>query len=582
MLELQGIAVSPGVAIGPALVFDREGYRIARCKIGGAERASEWERLKQAIDAAAKKLESREHQTTRQLGKVFGGIFSAQQQMLLDSRLHEELQLMIEKRSYSAEFAVSEVLSGYAAAFRRTGTSFLVERAADIRDIEQLLLEQLSGQPTTTLEELSQPAVVASHDLTPSETAGMDPLKVLGFCTETGGAGGHTAIVARGLEIPAVVGIGNFLHHIQSDDSIIIDGYKGRVIVAPDEATREKYLQRRQHRQRIAVQLEEIRDLPAQTTDGETIEMLANIEFPHEVESCLARGAKGVGLYRTEFLYLGSTNDPTEEEHYEAYTHVARNIAGQPVIIRTLDLGADKMGSRQAANLENNPFLGLRSIRLSLRNPSLFRTQIRAILRASTEGDIRVMFPMITTLDELRSARFIVRSIGEDLAEEGIPARADIPVGMMVEVPAAVMMLDYFAKEIDFISIGTNDLTQYTLAVDRGNESVADLYQACDPAVLRLIQKSVEIANDHKISTSVCGEMSSNPVYALLLIGLGVRTLSAPPSAIPQVKKAIRSVTLRECQAMAWRAMRLETAREVETFLQNQVAGLMPDMVMQL
>lgn len=582
MLELQGIAVSPGVAIGPALVFDREGFRIARCRIPNEESKSEWERLQQAIQAAAERLQAREIQTANQLGKKLGNIFSAQQQMLLDGSLHAELQRMIEQKFYSAEFAVSEVLSGYAAAFRRAGASFLQERAADISDIEQLLLEQLSGQPTTTLDDMLHPAVIASHDLTPGETAGLNPQKVLGFCTETGGPGGHTAIVARGLEIPAVVGVGQFLHHIRSDDWIIIDGHRGRVIIDPDEATREKYTQRRQYRQRMAVQLEEIRDLPATTSDGVSIEMLANIEFPHEVESCLARGATGVGLYRTEFLYLGSNSEPSEEEHYEAYVSVARRLAGRPMIIRTLDLGADKMGSRTPVEYEHNPFLGLRSIRLSLRNPALFRTQVRAILRASTEGDIRVMFPMITTLDELRSARFIVRSIAEDLAEEGVPAKADIPVGMMVEVPAAVMMLDHFVKEVDFISIGTNDLTQYTLAVDRSNESVADLYQACDPAVLRLIQRSVDIANGRNISTSVCGEMSSNPAYALLLIGLGVRVLSTPPAAIPQVKKAIRSVTVRECQAMAWRAMRLETAREVESFLQNQLVGVLPEMLTQL
>jgi phosphotransferase system enzyme I (PtsI) len=582
MLELQGIPVSPGVAIGPAWVLDREGYRIARCRIAPDECDTEWQRLLEAIDHAAKALSERGVQTTAQLGKHLAGIFSAQQQMLLDPQLRETLQGLIFQRKQSAEFAVSEVLTGYAAAFRRAGSGFLADRAADVHDIERMLLERLSGQPTTTLAQLNLPSVVASHDLTPGETASLDPRKVLGFCTESGGAGGHTAIVARGLEIPAVVGVGPFLHQIQSDDAIIIDGYRGRVILAPDEATKDRYLQRRQYRQRIAVQLEELRDLPARTTDGIDVELLANIEFPSEVEACHARGAKGVGLYRTEFLYLGSTSEPTEQQHYEVYRSVVQQFPNQPVIIRTLDLGADKMGMHGNPQHENNPFLGLRSIRLSLRNPSLLRTQMRAILRASVEGDVRVMFPMISTLDELRSARFVVRSVVEDLKEEGIRCNEAIPVGMMVEVPSAVMMLDLFAKEVDFFSIGTNDLTQYTLAVDRSNEAVADLYQACDPAVLRLIHKTIEVATQHSVPTSVCGEMSSHMAYALLLVGMGFRTLSAPPSAIPQVKKAIRSVTSRECEALAWRALRLDTAREVESFLQSQLAGLLPELSIQL
>ncbi len=308
---------------------------------------------------------------------------------------------------------------------------------------------------------------------------------------------------------------------------------------------------------------------------------MANIEFPHETQACIDRGSDGVGLYRTEFLYLSSESEPSEEEHYQAYSQVARDLKGKPVVMRTLDLGADKMGRTPNAQQENNPFLGLRSIRLSLRNPVLFRTQVRAMLRAAVDGDIRIMFPMITTLDELRSARFLLRSVAEDLKEEGFAVRENVPIGMMVEVPAAVLMLDRFVQEVDFVSIGTNDLTQYALAVDRSNEAVADLYQACDPAVLRLIQKTWEIANAQNISTSVCGEMSSNPAMALLLVGLGIRILSVAPSAIPILKKAIRSVTLGQCQAMAWRAMQLGTAREVDAFLQNQLAGLVPEMVLQ-
>jgi phosphotransferase system enzyme I (PtsI) len=491
------------------------------------------------------------------------------------------LEHLIRKKQYSAEYAVSEVFSRYAAAFRKSSSAFLVDRVNDVRDVERLLLERLTGQPLATLNQLAPETIVVSHDLTPGETASFDRTRVLGICTEAGGPGGHTAIVARGMEIPAVVGVGNFLHNIRTGDEVIVDGHLGRIIVSPDEATKQRYLERRQYRQSIILQLDELRDLPASTSDGVRIQLMANVEFPSEAPACIARGADGVGLYRTEFLYLGHNKEPTEEEHYQAYAQVVRDMQGRPVVIRTLDLGADKMGMSRPAEPENNPFLGLRSIRLSLRNPSLFRIQLRALLRAACLGDIRVMFPMITTLDELRSARFLLRSVAEDLASENVQVPQNVPVGMMVEVPAAVLMLDRFIEEIDFVSIGTNDLTQYTLAVDRSNDSVVDLYQACDPSVLRLIQRTEQIASQHRKSTSVCGEMSNNPAYSLLLVGMGIRTLSTAPAAIPILKKAIRSVTVGQCEAMAWRALRLSTAREVDAFLMNQLAGLVPEIVLQ-
>jgi phosphotransferase system enzyme I (PtsI) len=581
MLELQGIAVSPGVAIGRALVFDREGYRITRCLVAVGEDEREWQRLVEACNVAKEKLETSRQSTSDKLGERFGEIFSAQQQVLNDPHLKSELENLIRKKTYSAEYAVSEVFTRYAAVFRKSSSSFLADRAADIRDVERLLLEALTGQPMATLQALPHEAIIVSHDLSPGETAGFDTAKVLGICTEAGGPGGHTAIVARGMEIPAVVGVGNFLHNIRSGDEVIVDGHLGRIIVSPDDLTRDRYQQRRLFRESIATQLQEIRDLPACTSDGVRIELMANVEFPHEAAACIARGADGVGLYRTEFLYLGHASEPTEEEHYQAYAQVVRDMQNRPVVIRTLDLGADKMGMTMPAEPENNPFLGLRSIRLSLRNPPLFRVQVRALLRAACLGDVRVMFPMITTLDELRSARFLLRSVSEDLVSEGQNVPDAIQVGMMVEVPAAVLMLDRFIDEIDFVSIGTNDLTQYTLAVDRSNDSVADLYQACDPAVLRLIQRTQQIASEKKKSTSVCGEMSNNPAYALLLAGMGIRTLSLAPAAIPILKKAIRSVTIGQCEAMAWRALRLSTAREVDAFLMNQLAGLVPEIVLQ-
>ncbi|MCG8651417.1 MAG: phosphoenolpyruvate--protein phosphotransferase, partial [Pirellulales bacterium] len=397
--------------------------------------------------------------------------------------------------------------------------------------------------------------------------------------TETGVPGGHTAIVAKGLELPAVVGIGAFLDSIGGSARVIVDGDRGKIIIDPDDATLASYQKRLEQRRSLTARLAELRDLPAETSDGVRIQLCANIEFPHETTSCLERGADGIGLYRTEFLYLSSVEEPSEEDHYQAYSQVLQEMNGRPVVIRTLDLGADKMGHRPLAENEHNPFLGLRSIRLSLRNLDLFRPQLRAVLRAAIHGDVRIMFPLITTIAELRQARMLLNVVAEDLQEDGVDFRSDIPIGMMVEVPAAVVMLEHFVREVDFLSVGTNDLAQYTLAVDRSNEYVADLYQSSDPAVLRLIQRSVEVADSNNTPISVCGEMSSNPGRALLLLGLGVRTLSVPPSALPRVKKAIRSVSIDQCRQMADRVMKLEAARDVDLYLLDRLGDLVPELI---
>jgi phosphoenolpyruvate-protein phosphotransferase (PTS system enzyme I) len=577
MLELQGIAVSPGVAIGKVLILDQEGYRITRSQIDSSDRNNEVQRLRQAIDEASSRLDEHRQRSDEKLGKQVGAIFSAHQQMLLDPSLHAEWLRLIEDECYSAEYAISSVLNRYAQAFRNMRSGMMNERAADIRDVERTLLEALGGHPTQDSGGDGQ-SVLASHDLTPSETAKLDREKILGFCTEVGGPGGHTAIVARGLEIPAVVGLGTFLHRIANAADVIVDGYRGRVILQPTAEVLTRYRERMEVRATRTTKLSELRDLPAQTLDGTHVSLMANIEFPNEVEACLARGAEGVGLYRTEFLYLGSAKEPTEEQHFEAYHQVVSAMGGKPVVMRTLDLGADKMGQSPQNDRENNPFLGLRSIRLSLRNPQMFRTQLRAMLRAASAGDLRIMFPMITTLHELRTARMVLRQVTDDLQEENIPVPAEVPVGMMVEVPAAVLMLDHLLPEVDFISIGTNDLIQYTLAVDRTNEYVADLYTGLDPSVLRLIKQSVDQASKYGVDVSVCGEMSSTPLCALLLVGFGVRTLSAPPSALPLVKQALRNVTLADCQALAQRSLEFGTAREVDAYLQGRFAQLLPEM----
>ncbi len=579
MVELHGIPVSPGVAIGPALVLDREGYRIERCQVEPNDVAEETGQLRRAVDAVSRRLETSRLETSAVAGVATGDIFAAQLQMLHDPRLHVELQRRITKNFQSAAFAVSEVLHRYASDLRRLDNSLLAERAEDVLDIEQQLLRQLGAVSRRPLSELTEPVIVLSHNLTPSETANLDRRYVRGFCTETGGPGGHTAIVAKGLELPAVVGIGDFLEGIRSTTRVIVDGDRGIVILDPDDDTLRRYEEGRERRLSLAIRLAELRDLPAATIDGVEISLNANIEFPHEVATCLDRGAAGIGLYRTEFLYLSSAQDPTEEEHYNAYRQVVEAMQGRPVIIRTLDLGADKMGSRPLIEPEPNPFLGLRSIRLSLKTPELFRPQLRAILRAAVHGDVRVMFPLITTLAELRQSRMLINIIAEDLAEEGIPHRSNIPIGMMVEVPAAVLMLDWFVKEVDFLSIGTNDLVQYTLAVDRSNEYVADLYQSSDPSVLRLIEMCVSAAKLGNIPLGICGEMSSNPARALLLLGMGVRSLSVPPNALPKVKKAIRSVSIGQCQEIAKRVMQLDAARDVDLYLLERLGKLAPELI---
>jgi phosphotransferase system enzyme I (PtsI) len=368
------------------------------------------------------------------------------------------------------------------------------------------------------------------------------------------------------------------LNDVSDGDFVIVDGDHGRVIVAPDEPTLKRYEHEVEEHRSQALRLEELRDLPATTNDGVHVSLQANIEFPWEVEACLERGAEGIGLYRTEFLYLGAANEPTEAEHFSAYDGVVRQMQGRPVCIRTLDLGADKLGQLPTQEEERNPFLGLRSVRLSLKNVPLFRTQLRAILRASAHGSVRVMFPLIATLQELRQCKMVLADAIEDLEEAGLELDRSIEVGMMVEVPAAVVMLDRFLPEVDFISIGTNDLVQYTLAVDRSNKEVADRYRASDPAVLRFLEMSLSAAQDANVSVSVCGQMGGEPLYTMLLLGLGLRAFSVPPSTIPEIKNVCRHVSISECQQVARHVLALDNAWEIETYLREQLRKVVPEL----
>jgi phosphotransferase system enzyme I (PtsI) len=570
MLKLQGIAVSPGVTIGEALVLDSEGFRIPRRFVERSAVDTELARLAHAVAETAREVERNRDAIRAELGDQYAAIFDAHLAMLHDEKLQQELVAAVRDRNWWPEYAVSRTLRRYAKAFQSLD-NHIAQRAHDIYDIEKSLLRNLLGQRRETLAAISQPVIVLAHNLTPSETANLDRRFVKGFATELGGPGSHTAIVAEGLEIPAVVGLGPFLADVSGGEPVILDGHQGLVILQPDEETIARYRQEREAARTAAAELDQLRHLPAETTDGVRIQLTGNIEFPHEAEHCLTRGCDGIGLYRTEFLYLTSKREPTEEDHFAAYSEVVEAMAGRPVVIRTLDLGADKMLTERPPEEERNPCLGLRSIRLSLRQLPTFRTQLRAVLRASALGDVRVMFPLISTLVELRQARMVLADVMEDLAEHGISFNPKMPVGMMVETPAAVMMLDALIREVDFVSIGTNDLIQYTLAVDRGNKDVADLYNACDPAVLRLLRRSLDVANEAGVPANVCGQMSGSVMYTQLLLGLGLRQLSVPPSAIPEVKQVCRSVSVTECREIAEKALAMDTAREVKAYLRDQL-----------
>jgi phosphotransferase system enzyme I (PtsI) len=577
MQKLQGIAVSPGVVIGEALVMDNEGFRIPRRFVTRDAVDEELERLGKAIAAASEEIARNRDAVSQELGEKYGAIFEAHFQILQDSHLRGELQEMIRQRHYSPEYAVSRTLRRYAEHFERLESPYLAERVHDIFDIEKRLLRHLLGRRREEITHLTSPVLVLAHNLTPSETANLDRRFVHGFVTEVGGLGSHTAIVAEALEIPAVVGTGPFLTGVSGGDQVIIDGDQGLVILQPDEETLARYQLQLEEIRSLAARLAPLRELPAETADGVRLQLLGNIEFPYEVDHCIDRGADGVGLYRTEFLYLGSETEPTEEVHYQAYSQVVRAMGEKPVTIRTFDLGADKVPHLAQFEDERNPFLGLRSIRLALRNLPLFRTQLRAALRASALGNVRIMFPLIATLLELRQAKMVLADVMEDLEEHGIAFDRGLAIGMMVEVPAAVMMIDRFVEEVDFLSIGTNDLIQYTLAVDRSNKDVVGLYNAADPAVLKQISWAIQAADRKSIPINLCGQMSGNPAYTMLLLGLGLRQFSVTPSAIPEIKNICRSVTIEQCQAVAARAIFMENARYIKSYLREELKKRVPE-----
>lgn len=573
----KGTGVSPGVVISTAIVLEAADLVIPKRHVAPGESPAEIERFNKAVADSISNLGRLRDDMASKHGKEIGGIFDFHIGILRDKSLIKQVVAEIEKQHTTAEYAVSVVMRRYANMFLQMQDRYLSERSKDVRDIEKTLLRNLIGRKHEDLAHLTHDVVVIAHDLLPSQTAALDRKHVKGFATDAGGRTSHTAIVARAMGIPAVVGLGNITGEVAGGDTVILDGNRGVIIINPDEDQLVEHRELGEKLHKLEVELAELAELPAITKDGHQVSVMANIEFPAEVPDALSRGALGVGLYRTEFLYLASETEPTEEDHYKGYAEALKALNGRPLVIRTLDLGADKYTQAKAANPERNPFLGDRSIRMCLHDIPMFKRQLRAIMRASVLGDLRIMFPMISTLMELRQARMILNDVMEELEDEGIPFRKDIPIGIMIEVPSAALMANQFAKEVNFFSIGTNDLIQYTLAVDRTNEKVAGLFTPAHPAVLALIRDVIRAGGRNSISVSVCGEMAGEPLYTLLLLGLGLNIFSMNGPDIPEVKKIIRSITMEHARQVARKVMSFDSERQVMHFLREETRKIIPE-----
>ncbi|MGA2265650.1 MAG: phosphoenolpyruvate--protein phosphotransferase [Phycisphaerae bacterium] len=572
----KGIGVSPGVSIAPAVILDTEEFDIPERHVPVDHAQAELSRLRKAIALSKKEVQDLRKRTADQIGKETASIFDFHLGLLDDKVLTKKFSDTILGGHVTAEYAVATVLRGYAKEFLAM-PKYLADRVKDVYDIERRLLRNLVGQRHQSLAHLRREVVVLAHDLTPSQTAGMDREHVLGLAIDAGGQTSHTAIVARALGIPAVVGLNDVTSDVAGGDMVIIDGHRGVVIVDPDERTVEEYEQYSRQQVEFIHSLDALRDLPAITKDGHEITLLGNIEFPSEAAAVLDKGGSGIGLYRTEFLYLSGDTEPTEEDHYRAYRQVVEVCRNRPIVIRTLDLGADKYTQSRARTPERNPFLGCRSIRFCLQHLPMFKTQIRAILRACVDSQASILFPLITTIGELRQAKSIVSDVIEDLEEEGVEHRNDMPTGMMVETPSAAIQCEAFAQEVDFFSIGTNDLIQYTLAVDRGNEKVASLFTAANPAVLRLLKEVLRTGQRFNVPVSCCGEMAGDVQFTLLLLGLGLRVFSCAPPGIPNLKKVIRSVTMEQALQVSRRVMNFDSDKEILNYLRVETRRILPE-----
>lgn len=573
-MEYNGTIGSGGIVIGKAYIYKKETIMINNNFIDENYLNEELNKVDEALTLATTQINNIREQAVRDFSEEEAAIFDAHLMILEDPELINGIKDMIISEKIHSSNAASKVIENFIEMFSNIDDEYLRERAADIRDVGDRIIKNLLGIAVQDIGELNSDVIIVAHDLTPSDTALMDKKHVKGFVTNIGGRTSHTAIMARSLEIPAILGLGNITEKVLNNEIIIIDGIKGRVIVNPDDNTLFEYYEKLEKYNEYKSELKNIAKLPSITLDGKHIEICANIGGPGDVASVIEYGGDGVGLYRTEFLYMDRDKLPGEDEQFEAYKAVAERLKGKPVIIRTLDIGGDKKLSYLPLKEEMNPFLGFRAIRLCLEMRDMFRTQLKAILRASIYNNILIMYPMISSVDEVTEANKVLDEAKCQLRTEGIAFDENIKCGVMIEIPSAAMTADILIKEVDFFSIGTNDLCQYTLAVDRMNEKISNLYQPFHPAVLRLIKNVVDESHNAGKFTGMCGELAGDPVATLLLLGLGLDEFSMSASSLLLVKKIIRKVSSEEAKKIAKHALTLRTSSQIQEYCEMALKEL--------
>ncbi len=568
----RGTPASPGVVIGKVFLLNRESIEVSEEKIPQNEVPREILRFKEALNDTKEEILKIKEKVSKRIDPDHAKIFDPQVMIVEDKLINDAVIERIKQSRSNAEFVYKKVIEHTIETISSAKDEYLREKITDINAVANRLIYNLLGIKHLTLESIDSPVILVARSLSPGDVVHMKKESILGFATDMGGGTSHVALLAKSMGIPAVVGLKNFFNKIQDKQNLILDGTKGEVVICPDEQTLREYEKRRIYILEKTAELSELKSLPAETPDGRKIELSANIELPSDTDSALEYGAEGIGLFRTEYLYIALSGFPTEEEQYRAYLEVAEKVYPKSVILRTFDLGGDKFDRNSGDMYETNPFLGWRAIRACLDLPETFKVQLRAMLKASAKKNIKIMFPMVSGVEELQKAKAILNEVKQELSRNKIPFDEDIQAGIMVEIPSAALSADSLAKESDFFSIGTNDLIQYTLAVDRGNEKIAHLYQGFHPAVLKLIKESVDAARRNAIWVGLCGEMAGDPLATMLLVGMGVDELSTSAMAIPEIKRIIRSIRFEDAKKHAQEVLGLSTIDEVKKFLTEDYA----------